>query len=174
MSQSHDGAGTITLAAAVGEGRTDVAAFDNALVRTGTANFNLIRLCPVIPAGASVVGLAAPHFAGTWGDRLYVVYAAQRASRAGDEAWAGIGWVQDPNTGMGLFVEHEGTNEHAVREEIAASLEDLQTSRGFTLGPPQSRVIGGVCTERPICALVICVYGSDPWPPTLSKEFASM
>jgi arginine decarboxylase len=65
-----------------------------------------------------------------------------------------------------LFVEHEGDDESAVRADIAASLEGLQTSRGLDLGPVSMRVVGAVCDDRPLCALVMCCYGTEPWRST--------
>ena len=72
--------------------------------------------------------------AARWGDRLYTVYAEQRASSPGEQAWAGVGWVQDDRTGAGLFVEHEGSTERSVRDQITASLAELQASRRMTIG----------------------------------------
>ncbi len=114
---------TIHVAAAVGCGPTALAAFDHALLGVGAANYNLVRLSSVIPPATHVVQHAAalPHPGGTWGDRLYTVYAAQSATVPGREAWAGVGWVRDA-TGRGLFVEHEGDDEAGVRTDIAASL----------------------------------------------------
>ena len=155
----------LTVAAAIGRGRTELAAFDNALVAVGAANFNLVRLSSVIPPHSTVVEAsdAPPRPPGTWGDRLYVVYAERRTSVPGTQAWAGVGWVQDATDGRGLFVEHEGDDESTVRDQIEASLEDLQTSRGVDLGPLHLRLAGAVCVDRPICALVLCSYGSEPW-----------
>ncbi len=97
------------MSAAVGTGPTELAAFDDALLKVGAANFNLVRLSSVIPPASQVAerigAIGSPG--GTWGDRLYVVYAEQRAGRPGEQAWAGVGWVQD-ESGRGLFVEHEG------------------------------------------------------------------
>lgn len=115
------------VASAIGRARTELAAFDQALIGVGAANFNLVRLSSVIPPRSSVVESArCPHpEASTWGDRLYVVYAEQRTSTPGVAVWAGVGWVQDRQSGQGLFVEHEGDDEWNVRNDITASLEDL-------------------------------------------------
>ena len=72
--------------------------------------------------------------------------------------WAGVGWSQDRETGRGLFVEHEGVREQDVREQITASLRDLQAIRGLDLGPIHTSVVGAMCTGAPTCALVICGY----------------
>ena len=154
----------IQMSAAVGTGPTELAAFDDALLQVGAANYNLIRLSSVIPPATYLVNCNGPVSSpgGTWGDRLYVVYADQRASRAGAEAWAGVGWVQD-DTGRGLFVEHEGDCESSVRAQIDASLEHLQRRRGITLGTPRQRVIGGRVVDQPICALVLSSFETSVW-----------
>jgi arginine decarboxylase len=158
----------------VARGRTELAAFDRALINVGAANFNLIRLSSVIPPASSVIDVArCPEFPGArWGDRLYVVYAEQRTSQPGTEVWAGVGWVQDPESGAGLFVEHEGGDESAVRGDIAASLDELQVSRGVDLGPPNVRVIGGLCTGEPCCALVLCAFATEGWSPVPRPDLA--
>lgn len=153
---------TITIAAATATARTELAAFDRALVAVGAENRNLIRLSSVIPARAAIVQ-GPTRDGGAWGDRLYVVYAEQRACTPGTEAWAGVGWVQDHRTGVGLFVEHEATAEDEVRNLIATSLDELQISRGLDLGPT-CMLVGGIrCLDEPVCALVLAAFGSRDW-----------
>jgi arginine decarboxylase len=160
----------LQMAAFVGTGTTELAAFDDALLGVGAANYNLVRLSSVIPPGTLVeqnpTAMASPG--GTWGDRLYVVYAEQRASVAGEEAWAGVGWVQD-DSGRGLFVEHEGRSEHQVRSDIDASLRQLQAGRGLDMGPINMRVVGATVVDRPVCALVLCSYATEPWSATRTR-----
>lgn len=121
----------------------------------------------VIPPGSVVEPCERlpTHEIGDWGDRLHVVYAAQAASELGGEAWAGVGWVRDPSTGRGLFVEHEGPEEHAVRADIKASLDDLQATRAIDFGDHHSVVVGGRCLGQPICALVLCGFSAVSWQP---------
>jgi len=153
------------IAGAVGRATTELAAFDRALIEVGAANFNLIRLSSVIPFGSTVVEVDScpPRPSASWGDRLYTVYAEQRTSIPGVQVWAGVGWVQDPVTGRGLFVEHEGDDESAVRRDIVSSLGELQAARGVELGPMRMRVVGAECTGRPTCALVLCAYETAGW-----------
>lgn len=156
----------ICIATAIGQARTELAAFDRALLGVGAGNRNLIRLSSVIPRGSVVAGTDRVRPAGTtgWGDRLYCVYADARTSEPGREVWAGVGWVQESCTGRGLFVEHDGASERCVREQITASLEDLQAGREIDLGPIEMAVVGAPCTGTPICALVLCAYLVEPWP----------
>lgn len=156
---------SIRLSRATGTGPTALAAFDAALRGAGTANFNLVRLSSVIPPASTVAVLDRPLTPrGEWGDKLFVVYAEWRAEEPGDEAWAGIGWLQDPATGRGVFVEHEGPTEEGVRGDIAASLEALRAGRpGVAFGPQHTVVQGATCHDEPVCALVIAVYEAETW-----------
>ena len=164
----------LTIASACGTAATELAAFDDALLRIGAANYNLVRLSSVIPPASTITEHdgPVPWPGGEWGDRLYVVYAEQRASTPGEAAWAGVGWVRDDITGRGLFVEHEGHSEAAIRDAITASLTQLQAGRGVRLGPIHMKVTGTVCTDRPVCALVLCAYTTEPWntPPTRAHK----
>jgi arginine decarboxylase len=147
-----------------------LAAFDAALHDAGVANYNLIRLSSVIPPKSEVVvkrPVQVPP--GEWGDRLYVVMAEMRVDTPNMEAWAGIGWVIDKKTGKGLFVEHEGTNEHSVRRDIKASLEALQGIRHVDFGDMHMEVVGRTCTHDPVCALVVAVYQAEDWKKKLSR-----
>jgi arginine decarboxylase len=156
------------VAATVGRASTELAAFDAALIAAGVGNFNLIRLSSVIPPACEVVRVERCPFTeqGSWGDRLYAVYAEQRTSKPGEQVWAGVGWVQDPTTGQGLFVEHEGHAEAEVHRLLEASLHDLQRNRGIDGWPVETCVTGAVCEGRPTCALVICGYAVTSWPRT--------
>jgi arginine decarboxylase len=157
---------TIEVSAALGRGPTTLAAFDDALLAAGVGNHNLIRLSSVIPTDTEIVVCDGPvgESGGAWGDRLYVVMAECRTHRAGEEAWAGIGWVQEEESGRGLFVEHEGHDRERVSSDIDASLAGLVAGRpDVEFGPVTSLVRGGVCVDEPICALVIAVYESEGW-----------
>ncbi len=153
------------LASAIGRGSTELGAFDAALFRAGVANLNLVRLSSVIPPGSDIVQVERCPFEqnGRWGDRLYAVYAEQRTTTPGEQVWAGVGWCQDRETGQGLFVEHHGDREQPVRDQITASLTDLQAIRGLDLGPIHKCVVGAMCVGTPTCALVICGYATESW-----------
>jgi arginine decarboxylase len=90
--------------------------------------------------------------------------AEQRADRPGEQAWAGVGWVQEEATGRGLFVEHEGDDEAQVRADLAASMAALVAGRPEQrFGALQTAVRGGVCHDQPICSLVVAVYEAEGW-----------
>lgn len=176
----------IDIRTATGVGPTSLAAFDAALVEARVANFNLIRLSSVIPPNSEVAaveptphvidltdgaaGIAAEralsvtrHPSSRWGNRLYAVWAYQSAERLGEEAWAGIAWVQHPEDGRGLFVEHEGPSESQVREELDASLSSISVARGLDEFEFHSAVTGTRCEGQPVAALVIAPFKHEPW-----------
>ena len=157
----------IHLATSTGIGSTKLAAFDAALNNAGIANYNLLLLSSVVPPGSELIRhestIPAGTLPGAWGDRLYVVMAQQRADVAGDEVWAGIGWVQDPETGKGLFVEHEGTSEAEVRSDVQASLTDLMKTRGVDFGEIHMAVQGTRCEGEPVCAMAVAAYQVSDW-----------
>ena len=157
---------------AIGSGATPLAAFDSALIKTGTANYNLIRLSSVIPPKAEIVELheaVMPDLPGKWGDRLYLVYAEMRTETHNEEAWAGIGWVVDPQTGRGLFVEHEGHSEQKVRRDVTDSLNGLLKNK--EMGPQEIKmhVVGAKCEGEPICAFVAAAYQVSSWKNRVAK-----
>ncbi len=158
---------SIDIRTGVGRGPTELAAFDAALRDANIANFNLVYLSSVIPAATEIEVLsdASTHRPpGEWGDRLYVVMAQQRTSAIGQTVSAGIGWVQDEETGQGLFVEHQGREEWKVRQDIQLSLDSMVEGRAETFGPMMTRVQSARCTDgTPTCALVVAVYESQGW-----------
>jgi arginine decarboxylase len=157
---------TVHTCAGTGSGPTELAAFDAALRGAGIANYNLLVLSSVIPPGTLIAtnrdSLDPSITGGQWGDRLYIVMAERRTSTPGAEAWAGLGWVQD-HTGKGLFVEHAGPTERAVRRDIDASLEALTRARPEEFGEPHMRLEGAVCDGEHTCTLVAAVFESQPW-----------
>lgn len=154
----------INLSIGTGVGPTELSAFDHALVNAGVANFNLIYLSSVLPPNSQVEFHSQPvQPVGGWGDRLYVVMAQKRTQQRNQEVWAGIGWMQDPETKEGLLVEHEGHSEEEVRADIQNSLEALALNRNREFGPIHMKVVGKKCVALPVCALVIAVFESAEW-----------
>jgi arginine decarboxylase len=154
----------IPVLCASGTGATPLAAFHAALVAVGLGRYNLVRLSSVVPPNTAVDGSGkADSPSGEWGDRLYCVVAEQRADLVGEEAWAGIGWVQRVDGQGGLFVEHEGTSEEFVTNAIRSSLHDMVAGMRDEFTGPDWVVNGTVCTGEPSCSLVIAPYECEPW-----------
>jgi arginine decarboxylase len=155
----------ITVRTGTGSGPTHLAAFDAALRQAGVAVRNLIPLSSIIPPAATVERTpTATTCPGDWGDRLYVVLADSRVERPHEEAWAGIAWRQDPETGEGLFVEHHGHSRHQVETDLLSTIEAITVGRTpRDWADPELAVVGVVCEEEPVCALAVACYDSEPW-----------
>ena len=153
----------ITVRTATGSGRTLLAAFDDALLSAGVANFNLITLSSVIPPHSNIrVGVTDPVTAG-FGDRLYCVMSVGYADHPGEMVTAGLGWAMNAATGGGLFVEHSGGSERSVVEQIQLSLEDMSHNRGGGYDDARHAVVSAHCDDKPVCALAIATYQVIPW-----------
>ena len=153
----------IPIARGVGEGPTDLAAFDAALLDAGVADRNLIVLSSVLPPSSTVERVERISDApGSWGDRLYCVLSEARTSEPGAEVWAGIGWMQD-ETGRGLLVEHHAHSEQGVTDLIAASLRGLGRNRNLTFPRTGAEIAGARCTGEPVCALVVAAFEAEAW-----------
>ncbi len=157
----------IHITSAMGTGPTKLAAFDAALNNNGIANYNLLLLSSVIPPESEVViqssAIPSEIMPGKWGDRLYVVMAEERTNLLNEQVWAGIGWVQDPETKKGLFVEHQGHSETEVRNDITTTLQALMETRGIDFGEIHMEVQGAECKGEPVCAMVVAVYQASDW-----------
>lgn len=153
----------IRIASAVGTGPTALGAFDAALRAAGVEDYNLIPLSSVIPPGSTLERGRFASPPSEYGHRLYVVMARHEASRVGEEAWAGLGWTREPESGRGLFVELHGTSRRSVENEIEATLEAMKAARPHDFGKNEQQLSGIVCEGDPVCALVIAVYASEPW-----------
>lgn len=154
---------TIYITSGIGEGQTNLSAFDAALWDAGIANFNLIKLSSIIPPQSKIlVENLKNNGKDGFGNKLYVVLACKRESERGREAWAGIGWVQTKD-GRGLFVEHEGSQQAEVIRLIKDSLNDMVQYRKEVYGEVHFQVVGLRCEDKPVCAIVAAVYQDEGW-----------
>jgi arginine decarboxylase len=154
----------IPVLCATGTGGTTLSAFHEALVAVDFGHYNLIRLSSVVPPGTSVDATGkATAPVGEWGDKLYCVYADQRATEVGEQAWAGVGWVQRLDGAGGLFVEHEGSNEGFVRTAILSSLGDIVAGHEDEYSAPDFVLNGAECTGEPVCSMVMAPYELTTW-----------
>jgi arginine decarboxylase len=153
----------IKITSAVGSGPTPLAAFDAALRNAGIENYNLIPLSSVIPPRAELERGRFFTPSSEYGHRLYVVISRHETTQVGEEAWAGLGWTQEEESGRGLFVEIHGTSKASVESGIEATLDSMKVERPYDYGKNERELAGIVCKSDPVCALVVAVYESEPW-----------
>ncbi len=150
-----------------GHGYTKKDAFDSALIAARIADYNLIHLSSVIPLGSKIVLEEPKIIADHQGYKLYLVCSVAYALKKGQEAWAGIGWVQELEGKGGLFVEQEGLSERVVKEDIERSLQHMMDSRaifGKKYGFIDHVMKGVQCEGNGIaCALVAALYKVESW-----------
>ena len=130
---------TIALSSGTGEGPTELAAFDAALMDAGVANYNLLCLSSVIPPGARIVRSRRKVLPQDYGRRLYVVMSQMRQSTPGGEAHAGIGWVQQGEDGPGLFVELHDHDRERLESHLHLTLNAMRPYRPLIYGPVAHR-----------------------------------
>lgn len=153
----------ICLTTGTGEGPTLLAAFDAALMNAGVANYNLLCLSSVIPPRSEIVRTKYTSPVDDYGRRLYVVMSQMREDRPGHSAYAGLGWVQEPTTACGLFVELHDHDRGRLERDLHASLKAMRRYRDMRYGPVNTEIVGAICHEQPVCALAIAVYASEAW-----------
>ncbi|WP_290812460.1 pyruvoyl-dependent arginine decarboxylase [Halovivax sp.] len=155
---------TISVVSGAATGPTELSAYDAALADAGVANYNLVTVSSVIPAGAAVEVVGTAPDLGPAGDRLTVVEA--RATTAGPgSVCAGLGWTESVDEGPGLFYEAAGEMEaddveRRIREGLVAG-GDL---REWELGEPSVRLSRSEAAAGEYAsAVVLAVYGeSEP------------
>ncbi len=154
----------IVLCSGVGRGPTPIAAFAAALFETGAAHYNFIHLSSAIPIGAVIERGRYRAPAHEFGWRKFAVISERRVTTPGEQAWAGLGWVQDAE-GKGIFVEIQGSSEAAAKADIISSLETMIVHSGLSVGPIRHELVGIRCEDQPVCALVLAVFeGRGDWP----------
>lgn len=177
----------IEVVSEVGKGLTPMSAFDDALIRTGVGNTNLIRLSSIIPKGwrvESAIKTTKINPREDWGKKLYCVY-ARADIQPGTIGAAGIGWVSYQSEGFeeslldiqqGMFVEHEITAPVSVFKEppheviaqnIKKSLKEMLRRRDAVENSMGIRSV--ICCPNEVdnnyhqCALVLAVYQLENW-----------
>lgn len=154
----------IVVTSGTGRAPTPLAAFDAALHEAGVAQFNLIRLSSLVPPGSRVTAPATwGPLPGTWGDRLYAVYADCRVTTPGQRACAGLGWIQDEDTGAGVLVEHTGNDERTVARRLTSTLQDVAARRPGRYGPHRCCITSTVCQDAPVAAVVVAAMRVEAW-----------
>jgi arginine decarboxylase len=113
----------VKLAAAGADGPTPLNAFDNALLRAGIGNLNLVRVSSILPPGC----VYDPHFAVPPGSLTPTAYGHCTSSIPGEEIAAAIG-VGFSSDDYGVIMEFEG----ACRRDDAAERVGLMVREAFS------------------------------------------
>ncbi len=119
----------ISVGAATAEGGTELTAFDNALLKAGIGNLNLIKVSSVAPKGAKIVPM--PRFEPA--SLVPTVYSAAISSTPGETIAAALA-IGLSETSFGMIMEHHGVCTAAEAEAIVRKqLEEAFQMRGMEL-----------------------------------------
>ncbi|MFB6281454.1 MAG: pyruvoyl-dependent arginine decarboxylase [Haloferacaceae archaeon] len=147
----------IVVVAGVGDGATELGAFDAALADAGLHNYNLVPLSSVVPPGRPVVtrDRFPPDRGLGVGDAVAVVLARGTAV-GGDRVAAGLGWATAAEGGV--FFEADGATEAECEDDIAAELDGARARRDWDWREEGTRTAVHRA-DRPAAAVVAAVFG---------------
>lgn len=153
----------IQVACGVGSASTELAAFDRALLQCGLENLNLIPLSSVIPPVPVLEVKRIEVDESSWGARCFCVLSRASTADRGATVSAGLGWLQDPFSLRGLFVEHHASSAAAVEALCTQSLIDMANDRNCKFDSPKFSTATITCVDQPVCAIAVAVYSICDW-----------
>ncbi|WP_027717898.1 pyruvoyl-dependent arginine decarboxylase [Desulfovirgula thermocuniculi] len=118
-----------TLVAGAGEGETPLNAFDQALLKAGAGNVNLIRVSSILPPRARYVAeLYLPP-----GALVPVAYGSLKSTTPGEQIAAAVA-VGIPPEGFGVIMEYSGrTTREEAEKIIRRMVEEAFAVRGLEM-----------------------------------------
>lgn len=145
----------VTLVAGAGEGRTELNAFDRALMDAGIANLNFIRVTSILPPGARLIPL--PRLLP--GMLTPAVYASIISHTPGERIAAALG-VGVSRDSYGVIMEHSHTGTAENAEAIVRRMvEDAFAHRDLRLDEIHVTV-----TEHQVERVGCAVAAALLWP----------
>lgn len=145
----------------IGQGLSNVSAFDAALIDAGIGNYNLLPLSSVIPPGSSLIRKKLDRNNIEIGFKLFVVISHAEIDVAGESIFVGLGWRYNKRKG-GIFAEHSSKTKQQVIECINNSVSSMAEIRSLQ-GESDYEIVEAKCTDQPISAVVAAVYKSENW-----------
>jgi arginine decarboxylase len=120
------------LVAGFAEGLTALNAFDNALMKAGIGNTNLIRVSSILPPAATEI----PPVALPYGSLVPVAYAEETSEEPGTIISAAVACAAPDDPALpGVIMEHHILGpEKRCRDEVLAKVEEAFRMRNYKLG----------------------------------------
>lgn len=147
----------LSVVAGSGEGRTELTAFDRALMDAGIANLNFLRVTSILPQDVRVVPV--PPFIP--GMLTPAVYARITSHTPGERiaAAVGLGFSRE-SYGVIMEYQHTGTGENAeaiVRNMIEEALEVRGLAPEKIMVASREHIV-----QRTGCVIAAVVFWGDP------------
>lgn len=119
------------LCASCGNGKTELTSFDNALLCSGTANYNLVKVSSVLPAYA----IQKKEIDLLEGSVLYTAYASKTSQKKGEivSAAVAVGIPKDPSK-IGIIMEFSDyCNKTSAEKKVHAMVVEAMASRNYEI-----------------------------------------
>lgn len=146
----------ISIVAGSGEGRTELTAFDHALMDAGIANLNFLRVTSILPAGVEVIPVPSI----VPGTLTPCVYARITSHTPGERIAAAVGaGISLDQYGVIMEFSHRGTGENA-ETIVRGMVEEAMGTRGLPIGDILVAVKDHV-VRRVGCAVAAVVFWKD-------------
>jgi arginine decarboxylase len=125
------------IVAAAAEGKHKLNAFDNALLKAGIGNVNLVRISSILPPAAEQdQDLCLPP-----GSLVPTAYGSIACDEPGVKIAAAVGVGFSPDS-FGVIMEFSGMcSGEEAREQIASMLQEAFSSRGMELARTEIRAV---------------------------------
>lgn len=145
----------VSIVAGSGEGRTELTAFDRALMDAGIANLNFLRVTSILPAGVEVIRV--PSFVP--GTLTPAVYARIASHTPGERIAAAVG-LGFSRGSYGVIMEYEHTGSAENAEGIVRSMvEEAMAIRDLPLDEIRVAVKEHI-VQRMGCVVAAAVFWS--------------
>ncbi|HEY3295937.1 MAG TPA: arginine decarboxylase, pyruvoyl-dependent [bacterium] len=119
------------LVAGYAEGQTPLNAFDNALMKAGIGNTNLMRISSILPPACTEI----PAMKLPYGALIPTAYAEEGSDIPGTVVSAAVacGVPDDPELPGVIMEHHIQGDEETCRREVVAKVKEAFAMRGYTL-----------------------------------------
>ena len=130
------------LVAAYAEGPTPLNAFDNALMKAGIGNTNLVRISSILPPAAREIPLPQLPYASL----IPTAYAEETSDVVGQRisAAVGCGVPEDPELPGVIMEHHLSGDEASCRDAVLLRVKEAFAARGYRLKSVQVASASGV------------------------------
>ena len=118
------------LTSSVGTGGTSLTSFDNALYKSGIANYNLVKISSILPASS----ILAKHITIKEGSILYTAYASLTTKEQKQVAAAVAVGIPEDETKIGVIMEYSGyCNKITAEKMVRAMVKESMGFRGYKI-----------------------------------------
>lgn len=130
------------LVAGYAEGVTPLNAFDNALMRAGIGNVNLIRISSILPPSARWI--SPPRL--PYGALVPTAYAEETSTIRGTLVSAAVacGVPEDPSLPGVIMEHHQVGEERQCREDVIRKVEEAFSQRKYRLADVKTASASGI------------------------------